>query len=159
MRGSCAWPTTYWRQELKDYHYIWLANHRNRTEEWLKERLADGFDIHHADGDHSNNDPSNLVLIESTDHMRLHGSCLNRLLIKLEPRHQTIGKQAYDMKDNKTSWAEIGAELNPSSVQPAAYARSAAKEFAEKAWLPFPKPNSNVSLACRALLHRMEPYA
>lgn len=35
--------------------------------------LKAGFDIHHMDGDHDNNDPANLVLIEHTDHMRLHG--------------------------------------------------------------------------------------
>jgi hypothetical protein len=32
-----------------------------------------GFDIHHVDGDHDNNDPDNLVLIERYDHLRLHG--------------------------------------------------------------------------------------
>lgn len=35
--------------------------------------LADGFHIHHVDGNHENNHPDNLKLIEATDHMRLHG--------------------------------------------------------------------------------------
>lgn len=34
--------------------------------------MADGFDIHHMDGVHENNDPLNLVLIECGDHLMLH---------------------------------------------------------------------------------------
>ncbi|MEN3238678.1 HNH endonuclease [Methylobacterium ajmalii] len=34
--------------------------------------LLDGFDVHHLDHDHANNDPANLVLIEAQDHMRVH---------------------------------------------------------------------------------------
>jgi hypothetical protein len=58
---------------FEEYHRNWLSTHPNRTEEWLRERLKDGFDIHHMDGNHDNNDSSNLVLIESQDHMSLHG--------------------------------------------------------------------------------------
>src|SRR5258706_16147205 len=57
---------------LLQYHYAWLEAHSDRTEEWLIKRLSDGFDIHHLDGNHYNNDGKNLVLIESTDHKRLH---------------------------------------------------------------------------------------
>ena len=35
--------------------------------------LANGFHIHHVDGDHSNNNPTNLVLMEGVDHTLLHG--------------------------------------------------------------------------------------
>ena len=35
---------------------------------------VEGFDVHHIDGDHDNNDPDNLVLIEHADHFRLHGT-------------------------------------------------------------------------------------
>jgi hypothetical protein len=35
--------------------------------------MRDGFDVHHLDGDHANNEPANLVLIEHTDHMAIHG--------------------------------------------------------------------------------------
>lgn len=139
---------------MKNYHYIWLSTHRNRTEEWLRERLADGFDIHHADGDHSNDDPSNLVLIEATDHMRLHGGSLNRLLIKPERKYLTLGMEAYEMKNSEISWATIGAMINPTSVQPASYARLLAKTYADESGLPFPKPGSNMILP-----GRMEPYA
>lgn len=57
---------------LKAYHRVWLSVHPNRSEQWLLDRMADGFDIHHMDGDHSNNCPENLILIEHADHMRLH---------------------------------------------------------------------------------------
>lgn len=38
----------------------------------MVEKLGEGFDVHHIDGDHGNNCPLNLVLIEHTDHMALH---------------------------------------------------------------------------------------
>ena len=57
---------------MREYHIKWLAAHQDRTAEWLSERLKDGFDIHHIDGNALNNEPSNLVLIEHQDHMGLH---------------------------------------------------------------------------------------
>ena len=52
---------------------MWLNSHTNRTEAWLRDRLDDGFHIHHVDGDHANNSPSNLILIDGADHLHLHG--------------------------------------------------------------------------------------
>lgn len=68
---------------LQSYHYAWLSEHPYRSEEWLKAKLVEGFDIHHLDGNHDNNDPANLVLIEHSDHMMLHGG---RTLGRLKPR-------------------------------------------------------------------------
>lgn len=58
--------------KLDEHHLAWLSVHKGRTEEWLARCLADGFDVHHMDGNHENNDPGNLVLIEAADHMYLH---------------------------------------------------------------------------------------
>jgi len=58
---------------MQIYHIVWLTSHPHRSEEWLQNKLKEGFDIHHIDGNHCNNDPNNLVLIECSDHMRLHG--------------------------------------------------------------------------------------
>jgi hypothetical protein len=58
---------------LQSYHYSWLTAHPDRTRAWLKTRLREGFHVHHVDGDHGNDAPLNLVLIEGTDHLRLHG--------------------------------------------------------------------------------------
>jgi hypothetical protein len=38
--------------------------------------LKDGFHIHHIDGNHNNNDPKNLAMIEGLDHLALHGADL-----------------------------------------------------------------------------------
>jgi HNH endonuclease len=51
----------------------WLEFHPNRDVEWLRRMIVEGFDVHHLDANRSNNHPDNLVLIESSDHMRLHG--------------------------------------------------------------------------------------
>jgi hypothetical protein len=55
------------------HHLAWLAAHPDRSIEWLRRMLTEGFHVHHIDGDHSNNHPANLALIEAVDHMRLHG--------------------------------------------------------------------------------------
>lgn len=57
---------------MKEYHYIWLEAHPDRTEVWLRDKLIDGFDIHHLDHDHDNNSPDNLVLMEHRDHFMVH---------------------------------------------------------------------------------------
>ena len=63
------------------HHAAWLSAHPERSAEWLAERVAEGFHVHHVDGDHDNNDQLNLVLIESGDHMMLHNGS-SRLLWK-----------------------------------------------------------------------------
>lgn len=57
---------------LKAYHLAWLSAHTERTREWLEAMISDGFEVHHVDGDHSNNAPPNLVLIDGVDHIRMH---------------------------------------------------------------------------------------
>ena len=57
---------------LPAHHSAWLSVHSHRTRRWFVEKLKDGFDVHHLDGDHGNNEPSNLALIEHTDHMAIH---------------------------------------------------------------------------------------
>ncbi len=64
---------------MEDYHYAWLLIHPNRTTVWLRAKLAEGFHIHHIDGNHNNNIPDNLILIEGSDHMALHGMDLRGL--------------------------------------------------------------------------------
>jgi hypothetical protein len=60
------------RGRMESHHAAWLAAHPGRDEAWLQARIADGFSVHHVDGDHGNDAPGNLVLIEHTDHLRLH---------------------------------------------------------------------------------------
>jgi hypothetical protein len=58
---------------LQSYHYAWLGSHPGRTEKWLRGMLKTGFQIHHLDHNHYNDDPANLVLMEGSDHFRVHG--------------------------------------------------------------------------------------
>jgi len=61
---------------MEQYHKAWLAAHPERDEAWLKERLKDGFHVHHVDGDHSNNEAGNLILVDGVDHLHLHNGRL-----------------------------------------------------------------------------------
>jgi hypothetical protein len=77
---------------FKEYHLVWLASHPHRTAAWLRERMADGFDIHHLDRNHENNEPTNLVLVEHTDHMRLHGVEVGRGRLSGSARRQKVDR-------------------------------------------------------------------
>jgi hypothetical protein len=92
---------------LKPYHVAWLSVHPDRSEEWLETRLSEGFDIHHLDGDHGNNDPTNLVLIEHGDHMMLHGGRkLCRLARKKPQRRKAVERKLTRRQVDKmlTDW-------------------------------------------------------
>lgn len=63
----------YWRSCNKprvDAHiWVWEYHHGERPE---------GYHVHHVDGDKSNNDISNLALLEASEHTRLHMSTPER---------------------------------------------------------------------------------
>lgn len=142
---------------MQPYHYAWLSIHPDRSEEWLKERLKDGFDVHHMDGDRTNNDPSNLCLVEHLDHMRLHNSPLaNRLeagkaarimnrrresSYGYESRDQ-IGAKLYEYRLKPMAWRDAFIELCGKPDDPHfninATAIRLAKEHARKHGLPWP---------------------
>jgi hypothetical protein len=65
-------------KNLESYHIAWLSAHPERSEEWLRAKIEEGFHVHHKDGDHSNDDPLNLILMDGVDHMRLHGMKLEK---------------------------------------------------------------------------------
>lgn len=102
---------------LKNYHLIWLESRPHRTRDWLQERLRDGFDMHHVDGDHSNDDPSNLVLIECSDHMRLHNrqGALGRLAETVNARRAAesaaLGAAAYEALAAGVGWREVSRAI------------------------------------------------
>lgn len=56
---------------LTSYHLVWLSAHPQRSAEWLKAHIADGFQVHHVNGDHTNESPDNLVLIDGNDHLAI----------------------------------------------------------------------------------------
>lgn len=80
---------------MEVYHHAWLKAHPDRSLEWLEERLKDGFDVHHLDNDHQNNEPLNLALIEHVDHVRLfHGFPGNRVRASEISRRRGIERRA-----------------------------------------------------------------
>ena len=102
---------------MQEHHRIWLEAHPHRTEAWLRERLGDRFDIHHIDGNHDNNEPRNLVLIESADHMGLHGmrKCLRAASIGgHRPETLETGEIFYRRRVKGMLWniAAEGYDLN-----------------------------------------------
>jgi len=89
--------------EMPEHHQKWLEQHPERSAEWLRERLRDGFDVHHLDGDHGNNTPDNLVLIEHGDHMRLHGLKLD--MSKALKNRQASERFVRDTEDPEAIYA------------------------------------------------------
>lgn len=89
------------------HHLAWLEGHPHRSPEWLASQLRDGFDVHHLDGDHANNDPRNLVLIEHTDHMAIHGGWM---LGRLEKR-PTVPKGGKHRRKRKIDIKKVEAAV------------------------------------------------
>lgn len=138
---------------MQDYHRIWLEKHPHRSEEWLKERLSEGFDIHHADGDRSNNDHDNLMLIDHVDHMGLHGIPLNRMARRYKERRKSdferrkkerydLGKTFYEERQSRMSWPDIYekhyGKIDRINLNAGAKVANVAKDYAKKAGLPWP---------------------
>jgi hypothetical protein len=97
-------------KELKSYHKAWLEDHPQRNEEWLREKLRDGFHIHHLDGNHSNDDPDNLVLMEGDDHFRkIHGRRLwmTTMLEKKIRKPKKPKRKRQRLRDQELSVAEM----------------------------------------------------
>jgi hypothetical protein len=94
-------------KELQPYHYVWLE-HREKSVEWLRERMAEGFHIHHIDGDHNNNDKSNLALVYGKDHIeKLHAGSPSRssssmgISRKLNQRKKAIEKRFKELEEKE----------------------------------------------------------
>lgn len=81
---------------MQTHHLAWLSAHPDRTEQWLRERIADGFDVHHLDGNRDNNSKDNLILLEHVDHMRVH-----------QAEHLAIPRLELTRKINARPWRMI----------------------------------------------------
>ena len=82
---------------MNKHQKTWLKANPHRSAIWLREKLTDGFDIHHLDGNHDNDDPLNLLLIEVMDHMRLHDLPLQRIsAAKIIPDKKKIRDESDD---------------------------------------------------------------
>jgi hypothetical protein len=90
-------------KKFEPYHLVWLLNHPTRSTEWLADSLRDDFHIHHIDGDHDNNAPENLVLIEACDHAMLH---LAPSFRRRRLRHTSLN-EAKSAKADKRVWRKI----------------------------------------------------
>ena len=142
---------------MAKYHYVWLESHREYDENWLAQALSAGFDIHHVDGDHDNNDPANLIMVEKSDHQKLHG---NHALFCHKDRNNwddhnkrvKMGEQAYRLRESGMPWASVGKQLGYRELRATACALSVAKAYAnyhEKEW-PIPHVSSCTCPKCKA---------
>ena len=66
------WPGGYYIHNFSGYNirmhrFVW---------EYYNGEIPKGYDVHHVDGDKSNNDISNLQLLKSSDHKKLHSDDL-----------------------------------------------------------------------------------
>lgn len=133
---------------LAEHHAAWLAGHPERDEEWLARMLAEGFDVHHLDSDHANNDPQNLVLIDHFDHFRLHGRKGMALrfqearaereaaaLASSEEALRVVAPVAYAHRRERGGWKGWSAK---GTGAPLHVAQALAKEYAKRHELDWP---------------------
>jgi len=143
IENEVAPRAEYRPKNFQTYHWEWLNNHPSRTPEWLEEIILKGFDIHHIDGDHSNNDPGNLVLIETQDHFALHGgrrfgelAALSRRVSNVRREEQAEAIYEMRMVNPLKKWADIGLAFGIKGPS----AMATAKEFAVKNKRQWPIP-------------------
>lgn len=138
--------------DLQEHHWVWLESRPDRDREWLKLRLLDGFQVHHIDGDHANNTPHNLALVEGADHMKFHGhfgfteAIVARRVQKRLRRIAAVNRRILDERRSELSyrlrldgfrWDQITEHLWPTS-RPHYTAMAAAKKLAERQRLRWP---------------------
>ena len=116
--------------KLQSYHLAWLSAHSHRTKQWLRERLRDGFDVHHLDGNHGNDDPANLVLIEHTDHWMMHTD--RRVIGRLARTRPELGISPAKVK--KRPKAHKPAEVAEAPVVTLPHSNIALPPELEAAW-------------------------
>lgn len=99
---------------MEPHHKAWLS--RTKVDpSFLSEALRNGFDVHHLDGDHQNNDPENLMLIYTDDHFLLHNAKkftgrsggVWMTQEELDNAKMTKGQRAYEDRQGGKVWKEI----------------------------------------------------
>jgi hypothetical protein len=51
----------------------WEFTHRRVAEKMVGGQIFSGYEVHHRDGDKTNNRPSNLTILSKEQHRRIHG--------------------------------------------------------------------------------------
>lgn len=100
---------------MNAHHEVWLKEHPERTVEWFEAIIKSGFDVHHLDGDHENNDPLNLVLIENRDHLMVHSGGRPRLGRLHAKSRKGRCVQCYD--PSKATWIRIDRRTGEEKVK------------------------------------------
>ena len=154
---------------LQKYHRIWLEHHPHYDEFWLTQAISAGFDLHHLDGNHDNNDADNLILVEKGDHCKLHGrfafgptnGTVPRNCWDSAKKRMQLGEAAYQIRSEESiSWAKIAKRLGyEDEMRAANYAVNVASYFAKinkKQW-PIPH-NIEVCMCpkCRGIRNKVK---
>lgn len=108
---------------MKPHHKAWLDSHPEYDLAWFVQAVEAGFDVHHIDGDSTNDDPDNLILVEHSDHMKIHGRDPLWQPRRRGDEYMTLSQRAYEMKisDRSMTWKRISEQLGVN--QAVAYAK------------------------------------
>lgn len=60
-------------QQFRDRTGKWVLTHRRVAEKLVGGKIYSGREVHHIDGNKSNNRPSNLMIVSKAEHRRIHG--------------------------------------------------------------------------------------
>lgn len=75
--------------------------HVKIAEMYFEKTVSNDEVAHHIDGDQSNNDPENLVIMKRTQHSKLHGNCLAKQYGLFTAERCSVGKLRWFENDNR----------------------------------------------------------
>ena len=81
--------------------------HVKIAEMYFEKMVACDEVVHHIDGDRSNNDPENLIIMKQTQHSKLHGNCLAKQYGLYTAECCSVGKLTWFENDNRRLKKEI----------------------------------------------------
>ena len=92
-------------------------NYRKIWEEFNDKKIPEGYEIHHMDGNHRNNDPQNLLCVSIQEHLDIHyhqqdWGAVQAILIRMNYQKDDLSHAAREaqkkrMKENKHNFQKI----------------------------------------------------
>lgn len=97
----------------------YIQVYKNHYGEIPKDELGRSYEIHHIDGNHTNNDPSNLVALSIQEHYNVHKkqgdwgaawAIIKRIKVDPEEVREVVRQMNIENAKNGTHWSQVASK-------------------------------------------------